>query len=335
MAPLSCYWPRAVIHVQADSSDAALNRVRIRQALTGLSADLDLELRGADEAIIDVTHCQQSQGSPERIAQRVQQRVSEANPGVQLRVGVSSLKTLARYAAQRAAPGGLVVIRPWEAKPWLERLPIGDIDGVGPGLQRFLSLHGVTTCAGVASLPLNVLVRRYGLEAEHLWLACQGQDPETAHRQAATFAAVLPPQCHGRRAIVGYLCQLSRKVAAHLRRFDLHAGRLTIRMRLHGSHTAVRQSFALVRGAGSRQYLGALTHDFLARYWHGEVVTHLQIGAAGLTNASGQLELFSGDDTGKGPILPPPVNFSSKKQQQHPAQQQAVDHKRQHAHALQ
>lgn len=334
MAPLSCYWPRAVIHVQSDPLEFVLDQARMRQALTGLSPDL--EVRGAGEAIIDVTHCQQSQGSPERIAQGVQQRVCEANPGVRLRVGVSSLKTLARYAAQCAAPGGLLVIRPWEAKSWLERLPIGKIDGVGPGLQRFLSLHGVTTCAGVASLPLNVLVRRYGLEAEHLWLTCEGQDPETVHRQAATFTAVLPPQCHGRRAIVGYLCQLSRKVAAHLRRFDLHAGRLTIRMRLHGSRTAVRQSFALVRGVGSRRYLGALTDGFLARHWHGEVVTHLQIGATDLSNASGQLELFSSDDTGIAPILPPPVNFYSKKQQQqHPAQQQTVDHKRQHAHALQ
>ncbi len=305
----------------------------MRQALSGLG--LDLEVRGAGEAIIDVTHCQQSQGSPERIAQRVLQRVCEANPGARLRVGVSSLKTLARYAAQRAAPGGLVVIRPWEAKPWLERLPIRKIDGVGSGLQRFLSLHGVTTCAEVASLPFNVLVRRYGLEAEHLWLTCQGQDPETAHRQAVTFAAVLPPQCHGRRAIVGYLCQLSRKVAAQLRRFDLHAGRMTIRMRLHGSHTAVRQSLPLVRGRNSHRYFRALADGFLATHWHGEVVTHLQIGATDLSNASGQLELFSGDDTGKGPILPPPVNFYSKKQQQHPAQQQAVDHKRQHAHALQ
>ena len=97
-----------------------------------------LEVFSVDEAFLDVTRCQQLWGSPWDIARLVKQRVRECC-GLPCSVGVSSDKSTAKYAAKLHKPDGLTIIPPWEARQWLEQVPVMELCGVnraGPGRPR-------------------------------------------------------------------------------------------------------------------------------------------------------------------------------------------------------
>jgi DNA polymerase-4 len=363
MAPLTCYWPRAIIHVDMNAFFASVEQrdfpelrgqpvgvtngeagttlitcsyearakgvktgmrlpearrlcpglirrparprvyagisTRIMHALRDISPDV--EVFSVDEAFIDVTHCQRLHGSPEHIAQRVKQRVHEVSGGLPCSLGVAGNKSTAKIASEMEKPNGFTVIPPWEARERLGDVPMTRVCGLGPHIAEYLALYGARTCGDVARLPLEVLTQRYGVTGKYLWLACQGKDtepvaPETAPPQSVGHGKVLPPRTTSARVIEIYLRHMCEKVAARLRRYGLQAGQLYVGLRLAAPGGDMDQLFVLPYGTPDGKSLFQLARKFLRRRWRGEAVTHVQVTAAQLRSASGQLELFAPDD---------------------------------------
>lgn len=87
-----------------------------------------------------------------------------------------------------------------------------------------------------------------------------------------------------------------KKVAARLRRYDMQAGQLYVGLRLEASDDGLGQLFTLPYGLPDGGDMFDLARKFLRYRWHGQAVTHVQVTAAQLRPASGQLDLFSGAD---------------------------------------
>lgn len=202
---------------------------RIMRALVDLSPDI--EVFSVDEAFIDVTHCQRLHGSPPHMAQMARALVERASSGLPCSIGVAATKLSAKVASELIKPNGLTIVAPGETRAWLRDLPMEKICGIGPHIAEFLASHGARSCGDVATLPLNLLARRYGVVGKHLWLACQGLDTdpvttEVGPPKSVGHGKVLPPRTDARRTIETYLRHMCEKVAARLRRYELQAGRL-------------------------------------------------------------------------------------------------------------
>ncbi len=90
---------------------------------------------------------------------------------------------------------------------------------------------------------------------------------------------------------------MCEKVAARLRRYDMQAGQLYIGLRLETPCEDIGQLFTLPYGTPDGRHLFELARKFLRGRWHGAAVTHVQVTAAHLRSISGQLELFTADDS--------------------------------------
>jgi DNA polymerase IV len=274
----------------------------IMHALTDISPDV--EVFSVDEAFIDVTHCQRLHGTPEHMAQMVRDLVTKVTHGLPCSIGVAGDKSTAKVASDLQKPNGLTVIPPWEARERLRDIPMEKICGIGPRISAFLRQYGARTCGDVAAMPVNLLVRRYGVVGKHLWLMCQGRDTapvvqEVAPPQSVGHGKVLPPRTVSRRTVQTYLRHMCEKVAARLRRHDMQSGRLYVGLRYAQGRDAaggIAEQFALTYAAGDGKRFFALAQAFLDEHWQGQAVTHVQITATHLRNASGQLELFSPDE---------------------------------------
>jgi DNA polymerase IV len=265
---------------------------RIHRALSVVSADV--EASGADRFLIDATHIQR-RGGIEPIARLVQRLVREASGGLDCAVGVAGSR-VAAAAAALAVPGSITIIPPWEARAHLYDLPYDPYCANAPQVRAFLHRRGARVCGDVAAMPVEDLVRRFGAAGRHVWLACQGRDPEPIHVDAELpktvgHGRVLPPRTVSRRVIEAYLRELCERVAGRLRRDGLTAGRCYIGLR-YGLDEGAAETFSLARGGVDGRDLLALALRLLRRHWRGEAVTHAQVTVSGLRRAGGQLDLF-------------------------------------------
>ena len=294
-----CYWPRAFLYVTSPRPLApALGR-----ALYELTPEVVQVW--PSEALLDITHCQRQYGPPERIAALVERL---AQGGVTVSIGVAATPAIARHAAGRAA-GAVQVIAPWDTREQMHAVPIGELCDAGPRLAALLKASGLRTCGDLVHLPLDVVARRFGATGRQLWLAAQGRDPALVERDLAPLAQaavtrVLPPRTLSARTIERYLEHLCRKLAARLRRLDLRAGRIELRLRHAGLQPDLESTLALPRPDPDGASLALLARAQFRRHWQGEAIARIDISACELANASGQLELFSVEELAA--LRPPP-----------------------------
>ena len=286
-----CYWPRAFLYLASPRPLApALGR-----ALYELTPEV-IQV-GPSEALLDITHCQRQYGPPERIAALVERL---AQGGVAVSIGVAATPAIARHAAGRAA-GAVQVVAPWETREQMHAVPIHELCDPGPRLAALLTASGLRTCGDLVHLPLDVATRRFGATGRQLWLAAHGRDPALVERDVAPLAQaavtrVLPPRTLSARTIEKYLEHLCRKLAARLRRLDMRAGRIELRLRHAGPQPDIESALALPRPDPDGAALALLARALFRRHWQGEAIARIEISAGDLSNGSGQLELFSPEE---------------------------------------
>ncbi|HKG27222.1 MAG TPA: hypothetical protein VKB09_16340 [Thermomicrobiales bacterium] len=91
------------------------------------------------------------------------------------RTGVAPGKFTAWVAARRAPPGGVKVVKPTEAVPFLNPVPI-DWLPVSDELRQRLGRLGVRTLSEFAALPMPSIQARFGPEGRRGWELASGRD---------------------------------------------------------------------------------------------------------------------------------------------------------------
>ncbi len=286
-----CYWPRAFLYLVSPRPLAPA----LRHALYELTPEV--VQAGPGEALLDITHCQRQYGPPERIAALVE-RLAQVRVAVS--IGVAATPAIARHAAGRAA-GAVQVIAPWETREQMHAVPIDELCDPGPRLAALLKAAGLRTCGDLVHLPLDVVARRFGVTGRQLWLATHGRDPALVERDVAPLAQaavtrVLPPRTLSARTIEKYLEHLCHRLAARLRRLDLRAGRIGLRLRHAGPRPDIESALVLPRPDPDGASLALLARALFRRHWQGEAIGRIDISAGDLSNASGQLELFNTEE---------------------------------------
>jgi DNA polymerase IV len=179
------------------------------------------------------------------IARLIKERVRD-EIGLVVSVGIATNKLCAKIASDLRKPDALVVVPPGEEAAFLAPLPIRRLWGVGPQAQRALAEYGVTTIGQLAALEPATLQRRFGRHGLDLAARARGVDggrvesmqaPKSiGHEHTFSIDSADP----GR--LEATLLDLAESVASRLRRHDLAAGAVQLKLRYEGFETLTRQA---------------------------------------------------------------------------------------------
>jgi len=190
----------------------------------------EVEVFSIDEAFLDVTRSLAMFGSPERIAYLLKARISESF-GITCSIGIAPNKLLAKLASDMQKPDGLTVIKPEDAARILERLPVGELCGIGKKMQRHLNMMNIHTCGELGRCDEARLTRKFGIVGRRLKLMGQGIDDSPVipagqedDVKSVGHSMTLEKDIERRDDILRFLLQLSEMVGRRARRYGV-AGR--------------------------------------------------------------------------------------------------------------
>jgi DNA polymerase IV len=128
-----------------------------------------------DEAYLDVTENKFGMASATIIAREIRQKIFEQTQ-LTASAGVSFTKFLAKTASDFNKPNGLTVIKPEEALPFLEKLPIEKFHGIGKVTAEKMRKMNIRTGFDLKQLDELEMVRRFGKVGRYYYKVCRGED---------------------------------------------------------------------------------------------------------------------------------------------------------------
>jgi DNA polymerase-4 len=239
-----------------------------------------------DEAYLDVTDNAWHEPLATVVARRLKDRI-RADTGLTASAGVAPNKFLAKIASGWKKPDGLTVISPDRVEPFLQKLPVDALWGVGPVTAGKLRAKGIERLVDVRTANPEQLREAVGSLADWLRQLAHGIDdravvPNRASKSSGsetTYAKDLTDPA----AIRDEICEMAVQAAGWLARKALRARTVTIKVRYSDfttvtrSHTAppTRDQAGIVRRAvelldrteASRRpvrLLGVSVHNFCA-----------------------------------------------------------------------
>jgi DNA polymerase-4 len=200
-----------------------------------------------DEAYLDVTENLWAEPLATPVARRLKERI-RADVGLTASAGVAPNKFLAKIASGWKKPDGLTVISPGRVEPFLQRLPVDALWGVGPVTARKLRARGIERLVDVRSVAPEDLQEAVGSLAEWLRQLAHGIDdrPVVPNRETkssgseSTYASDLTDLTEMRDEIR----EMAGQAAAWLARRSLLARTVTIKVRYSDFTTVTRSHTA-------------------------------------------------------------------------------------------
>src|SRR5438034_4686761 len=138
-----------------------------------------------DEAYLDVTENAWGETLGTAVAKRLKERI-RAETSLTASAGVAPNKFLAKIASGWKKPDGLTVISPDRVEPFLQKLPVDALWGVGPVTARKLRARGIERLVDVRSVEIQLLTEAVGSLADWLRQLANGIDdrPVVPNREA-------------------------------------------------------------------------------------------------------------------------------------------------------
>ena len=200
-----------------------------------------------DEAYLDVTSNSWGEPLAMMVAKRLKARIRETT-GLTASAGVAPNKFLAKIASGWKKPDGLTVIAPDRVEPFLQRLPVDALWGVGRVTAERLRARGITRLVDVRSVDDRVLREAVGSMADWLKQLAQGVDdrPVVSHRETKSSGSenTYPEDLTDIDTIRVEIEEMARHAVAWLERRDLLARTVTIKVRYSDFTTITRSHTA-------------------------------------------------------------------------------------------
>lgn len=285
--------PPRMAHYQAISADLFAVFRDMTPVVEGLSLD---------EAFLDVTGSLQLYGSAEDIAASLKREIRDKT-GLTASVGVAPNKLVAKIASDLDKPDGLVVVTEDAMQATLDPLPVQVIPGIGRQTLSRLHRSGIRTVAELRTAPDRVLDALFGRFAGRTRERAAGIDerPVVSERGAKSISAeeTFDKDLANVTDMHRELLRLAERTAARLRKRELFAGTIQIKIR-QADFTTFSRQHALHPPSNSTDLLYTSAKQLLSvwlREHPGATVRLLGVGGGDLT-LTGQADLFAsaGDD---------------------------------------
>ncbi|MBW8865899.1 MAG: DNA polymerase IV [Acidobacteria bacterium] len=201
-----------------------------------------------DEAYLDVTENAWGEAFGTAVAKRLKERI-KADTGLTASAGVAPNKFLAKIASGWKKPDGLTVIRPDLVEPFLQRLPVDALWGVGPVTAKKLRAKGIERLVDVRAADLELLRGAVGSLADWLRQLANGIDdrPVVANREAKSSGSenTYPEDLTDIDTIRREVAEMASHAIGWLARKQLLARTVTIKVRYNDFTTITRSHTAL------------------------------------------------------------------------------------------
>jgi DNA polymerase-4 len=201
-----------------------------------------VEALSLDEAFLDMTGAEGLFGSPEDMGRKLRAAVKAA---VQLNVsvGISTTKYVAKVASDFRKPDGLTLVPEAQVRHFLDPLPVQKLWGVGPKTVPRLHAIGLRTVGDVARASPSWLTAQLGSLGDHVRRLSLGEDPREVipdrDGRSTGHDRTLEHDVIGVEAITPHLRHAADDVAHRLRRSGIlaHGVRVKLKTRDFQIHT--------------------------------------------------------------------------------------------------
>jgi DNA polymerase IV len=134
-----------------------------------------IEPLSIDEAFLDVTTDKKKIGSGTIIAEKIRKNIKQTT-GLTASAGVSFNKFLAKMASDIKKPDGMFVIKPADARKFIEGLPVERFYGIGKVTSVKMHKLGIHTGYDLRQWDLESLIRNFGKAGEFFFDIARGID---------------------------------------------------------------------------------------------------------------------------------------------------------------
>src|SRR5947199_3143165 len=200
-----------------------------------------------DEAYLDVTENAWGETFATAVARRLKERI-RADTGLTASAGVAPNKFLAKIASGWKKPDGLTVISPDRVEPFLQKLPVDALWGVGPVTADKLRAKGIERLVDVRAADVQLLRDTVGSLADWLRQLANGVDdrPVVPNREAKSSGSenTYPEDLTDIAMIRAEVAEMAADAAAWLSRKELLARTVTIKVRYSDFTTVTRSHTA-------------------------------------------------------------------------------------------
>ncbi|MFZ5646361.1 MAG: DNA polymerase IV [Bacillota bacterium] len=266
--------------------------IRIMKELTPL-----VEPFSIDEAFMDITGCESILSDAVSAARLLKDRIRR-EVGVLCSVGIGPNKLLAKMAAGLQKPDGLTLIGWEDVKTRLWPLPVRELFGIGPRYERHLRYFNIHTIGDLASFPVEVLKRRFGIMGEVMSWSANGIDHSPVDPNSLDVAKsvghqiTLPRDFYQRDEIAVVILELSDLVARRARQGG-YTGKVVSLVLKDNNFNWLGRSRTLKVYTDLPEDLYEAALLLLDRHWPGCPVRMVGLSLSGLVkNASLQHDIF-------------------------------------------
>jgi DNA polymerase-4 len=273
---------------------------RYRQASQRVMAILrrftrQMEQVSIDEAYLDLTEEIKDWDGAVEIAGQIQAQIM-AEEKLPSSLGVATNKLVAKVASDQDKPQGLTVVRPGEESAFLAPLPVRVLWGVGPVTAAKLAEIGVKTVGELTSKSEDELQARFGRHGAAMARQARGMDNRLVVRereaksvsQETTFRHDLSDA----EALEGHLLRLCEGVARRLKRSQMAAGTVAIKLR-YADFTTLTRQMTLAVPTDDEKVIHRTALALFHRVWReGQPVRLLGVAGRHLSPPGGQLPLL-------------------------------------------
>jgi len=207
-----------------------------------------VEAFSVDEAFLDLTGSVRFCDSSEAVSRMIKTAVA-TRFGLSCSIGIAPNRLLAKLASGLKKPDGLVVLLPEDVPRLLEDLPVQELCGIGPALEKQLKAMGIETCGQLGRIPVELLAYRFGATGFKLHEMGLGFDnaPVVPLNQAPEAKSIghsmtLERDLSNQREIESVLFHLAEMVGQRARREDYFGSKITVTLRYVDFETFNRQS---------------------------------------------------------------------------------------------
>jgi DNA polymerase-4 len=169
---------------------------------------------------------------PEDLAQRLKKRIAgNVGPHITCSIGFAANRLLAKMACKIDKPNGVTIWRPEQMPVPLLPLPLSEISGVGPRMEKRLNRAGISDMQSLlATQPKQMRALWGNVNGERMWYALHGYDlqAQPTGRSMYGHGRVLPPELRNIDKARDCARLLLSKAARRMRRDRFYANRLWV-----------------------------------------------------------------------------------------------------------
>ena len=195
-----------------------------------------IEPLSIDELFLDVSGCESLFGSSETIGRKIKERVYQ-ELGLEISVGISENKFLAKIATNLGKPDGFYIIPSKDIQKILYPLPVSSLWGIGKKTEELLKKSGIYLVEQLARMPDSILENLLGKNGKKMKLLAQGIDespvtpPSTAKSigKETTFSTNITEKA----VLVKELLKISQMIGYTARKRSYKGRTITLKIRFH------------------------------------------------------------------------------------------------------